>query len=356
MRDWSSDETTAAEVATLAHRLHEIDRRLQALGGGALDGILSPTGQIYLLRQAQLDLQRSESEQRALASELLAEQARLVEAQATAKIGSWSADLATGTVEWSQEMFRIYGLERGESPSPADAATRFHPEDSVRAVETFSQLRARPAAGRLDMRLLPPGDVVKFVEHRWNVERDASGIARRVYGTCQDVTERVHAEQSLRESQTQLKIATRLGRIGSWSADPGTRAIVWSDEMCAIYGVPPGTSPTFEEAIEFYAPQHRETILQVSLDCVERGIPFDLELEIIGAQGQSLWVRSIAEAVRDAHGMIVHIDGAVQDLTERKQREDEARRLATQLTNTLESLTNRLLDGGLELENHLHQR
>ena len=291
------------------------------------------------MRQAQLELQRSESEHRALAAELLAEQARLVEAQATAKIGSWWANLASGAVEWSDEMYRIFELDRADEGSMQRASEQYHPKDRARVVAAFAELRVRPIPGQLDSRLLLRGDVIKFLEHRWDVELDASGIPRRVFGTAQDVTERVQAEQRLRESQTQLKIATRLGRIGSWWVDLGPRTVSWSDEICAIYGTPAGTSPTFEEAIEFYAPQHRQTILQACLDCAERGIGFDLELEIVTATGQSRWVRSLAEAVRDSNGAIVHVQGAVQDLTERKQREDEARRLATQLTNTLESLT-----------------
>jgi PAS domain S-box-containing protein len=342
-----SEERRAAEVAALANQLHEIDRRLQALGGDTVDGVVSPTGRFYLLRQAQLDLQRSEREQRALATQLRAEQARLVEAQARlveaqaiAKIGSWSGDLATDALEWSAEMYRIYGVDPTEAASIARFAyKRLHPEDRERAAAAYAELRTRPKAGRLDVRLGLPGDVIKFVEQRWNVESDARGIPLRVFGTCQDVTERVLAEQTLRESHAQLKIANRLGQMGGWRVDLDRRTVVWSDEICGIHEVPPGTSPTFEEAIEFYAPQWRNSIREACVDCAERGTPFDLELGIVTAKGQSRWVRSLGEAMRDGSGAIKRIQGALQDLTERKKREDEARRLATQLTTTLENLT-----------------
>ena len=297
-------------------------------------------GHLHLLRQARLELFRGEEKQRALAAQLEAARSRLNEAQATAKIGSWSAGLSADAFFWSDEMYRIYGLNLADEPPTAERLLELtHPDDRDRARTVYAEIFKRPMPPRLDVRLLLPGGVLKFVEQRWKIEYNAQGSAVRAYGTCQDVTENVRVGQSLRESQTQFKIASRLSRVGGWWVDVIRRTITWSDEVCALLEVPPGTSPTYEGAIEFYAPGSRDAIRQASLDVERVGRPFDIELEMITANGHSRWVRSMAEAVRDAAGNIVQVQGVLQDLTEQKRRDDESRRLETQLTNTLESLT-----------------
>src|SRR3954468_11777822 len=57
-----------------------------------------------------------------------------------------------------------------------------------------------------------------------------------------------------------LRMATRMARIGGWAVELPALRVRWSDEVCAIHGVPPGFSPTVEEAIEFYAPESRPII------------------------------------------------------------------------------------------------
>ena len=140
-----------------------------------------------------------------------------------------------------------------------------------------------------------------------------------------------------------LTMASRLGRIGAWEVDLSTLAVTWSDELSVIHEMPAGYSPSFSEAIEFYAPGNRALVAQAFSACARDGTPFDLELEIITGRGRRLCVRSIGEAVRDSSGAISRVQGALQDITDRKVAEEEIRQLAEQLTSTLESITDALV-------------
>jgi PAS domain S-box-containing protein len=155
--------------------------------------------------------------------------------------------------------------------------------------------------------------------------------------------QRARAEAALHHSQALLAMASRLGRIGAWEVDLPTLGITWSDELSVIHEMPAGYSPSFSEAIEFYAPENRALVAAAFSACARDGTPFDLELEIITGRGRRLCVRSIGEAVRDSSGAISRVQGALQDITDRKVAEEEIRQLAEQLTSTLESITDALV-------------
>jgi signal transduction histidine kinase len=131
------------------------------------------------------------------------------------------------------------------------------------------------------------------------------------------------AEEGLKRSQVLAHMAGRLSRMGAWSVEiPGFK-VAFSDEVCAIHEVPPGFTPTVEEAIRFYAPEFIGPITEAFEACARHGTPFDIELQIITAKGRRIWVRSIGEAERDVAGVILRVQGAFQDITERKRLESQ---------------------------------
>ena len=134
-----------------------------------------------------------------------------------------------------------------------------------------------------------------------------------------DITDRKNAEKTLKQNEMLLRMAGRTARFGGWSVSLPDRRLVWSDEVANIHETPPGFSPTVEVAIDFYTPECRARITQVFENCVSKGSPFDEELEIITATGRRVYVRTLGEAVRDHTGAIIQVQGAFQDITDRKQ-------------------------------------
>ena len=113
------------------------------------------------------------------------------------------------------------------------------------------------------------------------------------------------------------------GYGGGWEVDLERQVVTRSDEVCRIHDMPPGTSIPLAEAIDYCAPEYRETIGERFRACAEEGVPFDVELQIITAIGRRVWVRALGAAVRNSAGKIVRVQGGFQDISERKRTEAE---------------------------------
>lgn len=136
-----------------------------------------------------------------------------------------------------------------------------------------------------------------------------------------------------------LDIASKAARIGGWSMDFPENRVTWSDQVCAIHEVEPGTIPDFDRALDFYAPEWRGRVAGAFEKCLFEGMAIDEEVEIITARGRRVWIRVIGEGIRDGGGAVTRIQGAFQDITEKKQAKDTVERMAIRMATTLESIT-----------------
>jgi PAS domain S-box-containing protein len=127
------------------------------------------------------------------------------------------------------------------------------------------------------------------------------------------------AQEKLRQNETLLRMAGHTAQLGGWAVELRDGRVIWSNEVCAIHEMPPGTSPRLEDAINYYAPESRENVRTAFNDCVQDGTAFDLEEKLVTAKGRNIWVHAMGEAVRDDKKDIVRVQGAFQDINERKQ-------------------------------------
>jgi PAS domain S-box-containing protein len=133
-----------------------------------------------------------------------------------------------------------------------------------------------------------------------------------------DVTE------SLRQARL-MEQTERAAHVGGWELDGRTMNVYWSPETYRIHETSPGEyTPEYGSAVSFYAPESLPIIDSAVRRAVEFGEPFDLELEILSAKGNRLWVRAIGKCEMD-QGKTVKLYGSFQDVTERKRAEMELR-------------------------------
>jgi PAS domain S-box-containing protein len=268
----------------------------------------------------------------------LREQAELLaNAQRIGRMGNWSLDLITGRLVWSEATCDLFGI------TPAEFAGTFDHFYSFILAEDLAGYNAAhasisPAEPLLEAeyRIRQPDGAVRWLLERGKVEFDEVGSPVSRVGIVMDITERHAAREQLAENAAMLaQIAGKAARLGGWAIQLPERTLTWSDENCAIHDVPPGHTPTLQEGINYYPPEHRAEVVRYVEACVQDGTPYDFELPKFTAKGRLIWVRSIGEAVRDAEGKIIRIQGAFQDITARKQVEAEREKLINELQHAL---------------------
>jgi PAS domain S-box-containing protein len=162
-----------------------------------------------------------------------------------------------------------------------------------------------------------------------------------------DITERTAVQDKLRYSQSLLQIAGKLARVGGWAIKLPQNDLLWSDEICAILDFPSGTAPLLAEALSLYSPKSRAVISSALKSCARDGAPFDFEAEIFTSKRRRLDVRVTGQAVRDESGTITAIEGAFQDITERKEAEQVTASLDAQLRESQKMEAIGTLAGGI---------
>jgi putative nucleotidyltransferase with HDIG domain len=126
----------------------------------------------------------------------------------------------------------------------------------------------------------------------------------------------------LTKSKEFLDEAGRLARIGSWEIDIKNNELSWSDIVYQIHEIESDYKPTVESAINFYAPEAIPVISEAVNQAIKEGKSYDIDLQLITAKHNRVWVRAIGQAYR-VNGEIVKIGGVFQDINERKVAEQE---------------------------------
>ena len=124
----------------------------------------------------------------------------LAEAQRLSHLGSWEWDIARNRVVWSDELYRLYGIEQGSGPMTYESyLDRIHPEDLQLVRSTVDDAYARRTPFEMEHRIVLPDGGQRWMHGRGHVVTDDLGAPVRMVGTSQDITERKRVEE-LRES------------------------------------------------------------------------------------------------------------------------------------------------------------
>lgn len=130
--------------------------------------------------------------------------------------------------------------------------------------------------------------------------------------------ERAKMTAALRQSEAELKRAQMVSRTGNWSMK--ANELMWSDETYRIFGLPIGSSMTFEKFMERVHPDDRE-IVNTKWNAALRGEPYNIEHRIM-VNDEVRWVNELADFEFDEDGKALKVFGTVQDITERKTAQE----------------------------------
>jgi PAS domain S-box-containing protein len=127
----------------------------------------------------------------------------LTKAQSIAGFGTWDWDAIADRVEWSDELYRIYGMPIGSVQHKEDYLCRVHPDDRAAAVAQISNASDPTQPFAREERIVRPDGEERIVQVYGLVDRERASV-RRIIGCSVDVTERRRAEQRMRELSREL--------------------------------------------------------------------------------------------------------------------------------------------------------
>jgi PAS domain S-box-containing protein len=262
------------------------------------------------------------TEQKRVEEELRRNQAQLIDSQRLARVGSWEADMTTGRLRWSEEMYRIYGVQRDARTDFQTFLSRVHPKDRGIIPEAQKKALSADTPVSVEFRIIRPDGEVRFVRSMVEALRNDEGALVRFSGAAQDITEQVKATELLRESEARLTNAERMTHVGSWTWDIEPNRASWSEEMFRIMGQPREHKPSYDP--QAIAPADRERVEQWIQHCLaeKRGSP--IEARIVRPNGELRTVVVTSDVLLDEDGSPERLSGACQDVTDARRAQEES--------------------------------
>ncbi len=177
-----------------------------------------------------------------------------------------------------------------------------HPDDRPVSTGQLQEIIEGEAAVYFENRYLTRAGKIKWLA--WTTS--AASPEGLIYCVAKDITDK-------KELEDLLKKANSLARIGGWEIDLTKGTMYWSDITKEIHEVDEDFKPDLESGLSFYKEgDSRDYITKKVKDAIDRGMSWDVELQIVTARGNEKWIRSIGEAEIKGHKCI-RVYGSFQD-------------------------------------------
>jgi len=243
-------------------------------------------------------------------TDLTRAQRNMSHAQRIARIGSWEWDAARDEHWWSEECYRILGLDPKMPATSPGWDTLTHPDDVAWTEIEFEHAWRNNRPYRYQYRIIRPDGQVRTV-----VETGEPISIGQYAGTVMDVTDRVKMENRLAESQ-------RIAKLGSWEWNLSSDERWWSDECYRIYDVPRTDAPLQREMwMPKVHPDDLPAVATMLESVAANPRPFTYRTRLIHDDGTIHTVQVHGEPMQDFGPNNPIIAGTSLDITDRESIE-----------------------------------
>ncbi len=183
---------------------------MRALGNGHLETRVSVASHAIELETLSLGINDMAAKLQRENEILLQRTDKLTEAQRIAHLGNWEWDIVNNTLNWSDEIFRIFGMEPQQVKVTYDVFLQaVHPEDRQSVQEGVREALEQRRPYSVDHRILLPDGSLRYVHEQGEVSRNDDGQPIKMLGTVLDITAHKLAEETIRKLNEELEEKVR---------------------------------------------------------------------------------------------------------------------------------------------------
>lgn len=268
--------------------------------------------------------------------ELIIQDRLLNEMGDIAKIGGWEFDLLSGKSTWTREVAIIHDLDPDTSAN-VDLSLQYYPPGSRETIsKAFQNAVENGESYDLELEFISADGIYKWVRTGGQPVFEDGKIVK-VVGFLQDITHLKKVEVELQKQRSLLDEVGDIANIGGWEFDVDTGEGTWTSEVARIHGLEPDDPTNKDVGLNFFVSESKKRIEAAIKNAIEKAQPYDLELELISADGVNKWVRTLGRPVLK-DGKVVKLTGSMQDITERKLAADRLRESEVRVKKKLDAI------------------
>ena len=263
-----------------------------------------------------------------------------------ANVGLWDWQLNGDRVHFSREWKNQLGYAEEEISDRFDEwQSRVHPDDLERSLAKVRSFLAKPWPNyELEFRMRHKNGSWRWILARGSLIDGPNGKPVRMIGIHLDITERKEAEESLRDSEEQLRMVNEAANIGTYFAEFDDDCVRYSSELCAMLSVEFGIDRKLEDGFQFVSP---EDLQRIRRDFSAAANPSGdgrqrTEVRIRRPDGEVRWLMTsgrVSFRETPAGRVPWRLVGACLDITERKRIEESLRQLNEELEERVDDRT-----------------
>lgn len=266
--------------------------------------------------------------------ELIFKNQQLNLAEKMAKIGNWKWNALTNEVQWSDNLYDIYGHPKDADLSYEVFLNYVHEDDRPYVERKIGEASETGVYEDLNYRIRLQDGSVKTIKST-GIVNVAHGQTIEMLGTCQDITDQFNKAQEVIQKNQQLTFAEELAKIGYWEWDVVNDHLTWSDNMYRIFDMEVGTPLGFENVVEAIHPGDRDMFRAHAEEFIAEKKFRKFMHRIVYDSGAVRTVELYGEVVTDRAGNVLKMVGITQDITEQRMSEIKFRGLLDSAPDTM---------------------
>lgn len=247
--------------------------------------------------------------------------------------GSFELNLKTRKTIWSENLYRITGIDPKVKITFEGFISHVHADDRELFRKTLrrsiSSNKGKPFVYRF---VRPDNGEMIYLQANGNPLGDGATWV----GSIQDISDRILTQLELERSQQSLMEAQRIAKVGNWEWDTGSKHVWWSDEMFNIYETDK-KEITISDVKMFIHPEDRKMVDELTANDLGTEIEPVIEYRILLADGKIKHVVSSAKQVFDSNGKVIRLIGTLQDVTEKVEADLQSKADQIQRELTLQA-------------------